>query len=416
MKGNLMNLLHLLPLLALCLPVVAAPPNVVLILSDDQAWGDYSFMGHEHIKTPQIDKLAAEGMTYTRGYVPTSLCRPSLMTFATGLYPHQHKITGNDPMKGTDRNVMLKHIDAATTLMDRLGEAGYVSHQSGKWWEGAPARGGFTQGMTHGDTTKGGRHGDEGLKIGREGFAPIASFLDETAGKPFFLWYAPFLPHEPHTPPERLLEKYRAEGRSEHVAKYWAMCEWFDETIGELMALLEQRGVAENTLVVYVTDNGWIQNEEGRGFAPKSKRSPYDGGVRTPIIFHWPGKTAPMRNDTALVSSIDIVPTILEACGIAPVPELPGVSLLNGPPANRDQVFGEIYDHDVADIDDPAASLFYRWTVAGDWKLILPARNGEVPELYNISADPWEKENLAGAQPGKVKALTKSIDTWWPGE
>ncbi|MBL7646124.1 MAG: sulfatase [Candidatus Hydrogenedentes bacterium] len=410
--------MRLLILAFLLLPALsfAAPPNVVLILSDDQAWGDYSFMGHPQIQTPNIDRLAEAGMTYTRGYVPTSLCRPSLMTFATGLYPHQHKVTGNDPMKGVDRNLMLKHIDAATTLMDRLGEVGYVSHQSGKWWEGAPARGGFTQGMTHGDVARGGRHGDEGLKIGREGLAPIATFLDETKDKPFFLWYAPFMPHEPHTPPERLLEKYRAEGRSEYVAKYWAMCEWFDETIGEFMALLEQRGVAENTLVVYVTDNGWIQNENERGFAPRSKRSPYDGGVRTPIIFRWPGKITPSRNDTTLVSSVDIVPTILEACGIAPVAELPGVSLLNGPPAGRNQVFGEIYSHDVADIDNPAASLFYRWTVAGDWKLILPARAGETAELYNITADPWEKENLAGAQPERVEVLTKSIDAWWLGK
>jgi uncharacterized sulfatase len=410
--------MRLLTLAFLLLPALsfAAAPNVVLILSDDQAWSDYSFMGHPHIQTPNIDRLAEEGMTYTRGYVPTSLCRPSLMTFATGLYPHQHKVTGNDPMKGVDRNLMLKHVDAATTLMDRLGEVGYVSHQSGKWWEGAPARGGFTEGMTHGDVTRGGRHGDDGLKIGREGLAPIATFLDETKDKPFFLWYAPFLPHEPHTPPERLLAKYRAEGRSEYVAKYWAMCEWFDETIGELMALLEQRGVAENTLVVYVTDNGWIQNENERGFAPRSKRSPYDGGVRTPIIFRWPGKITPSRNDTTLVSSIDIVPTILEACGIAPVAELPGVSLLPGPPADRDQVFGEIYSHDVADIDNPAASLFYRWTVAGNWKLILPARAGETAELYDIKADPWEKENLAGAQPERVEVLTKSIDAWWLGK
>lgn len=123
--------MRLLTLAFLLLPALsfADPPNVVLILSDDQAWSDYSFMGHEAIQTPHIDKLAAEGMTYTRGYVPTSLCRPSLMTFATGRYPHQHKVTGNDPIKGVDRNLMLASImDAATTLMDRLGEVGYVSH------------------------------------------------------------------------------------------------------------------------------------------------------------------------------------------------------------------------------------------------------------------------------------------------
>lgn len=397
----------------LCFSVFAAPPNVVLIISDDQAWGDYSFMGHPHIQTPHIDRLASEGYTYTRGYVPASLCRASLMTLATGQYPHEHKITGNDPPRGTDRNLMLKHIDAATTVAHLLGEAGYVSHQSGKWWEGHYSRGGFTRGMTHGDVNRGGRHGDEGLKIGREGLAPIETFLDETGGKPFFLWYAPFLPHTPHNPPERLLAKYRAEGRSEFVAKYWAMCEWFDETCGQLLGLLDQRGLTDNTLVVYVTDNGWIQLEDRNGFAPRSKRSPYDGGLRTPVIFKWPGTIAPGRNETALVSSVDIAPTILAACGVTPPASMPGVSLLNGPPADRDQVFGSNFSHDVADLDAPAKSLENRWTVAGEWKLIVPADPAAEPELYHITADPGELNDLAAAAPERVAELKASIDAWW---
>lgn len=391
----------------------AAPPNVVLIISDDQAWYDYGFMGHPQIQTPNLDKLAAEGYTYTRGYVPASLCRASLMTLATGLFPHQNKITGNDPPKGTDRNLMLAHIDAATTVADLLAEKGYVSHQSGKWWEGHHQRGGFTHGMTHGDTSRGGRHGDEGLKIGREGLAPIAEFLDQTQGTPFFLWYAPFLPHEPHTPPERLLKKYGAPGRSEFVAKYWAMCEWFDETCGQLLGLLDERGLTDNTLVVYVTDNGWIQNEDKRGFAPKSKRSPYDAGLRTPIILKWPGRIAPGRNETALVSSVDLVPTILAACGIEKTVEMPGISLLDGPPRDRNQVFGDLYSHDEVDINVPATSLEYRWTVAGEWKLILPAATDRSPELYHITADPMEMHELASAHPERVKTLTDSINAWW---
>jgi len=406
----------LLTALGLCfLPsaVSAAPPNVVLIISDDQAWGDYSFMGHEHIETPHLDKLAAEGFTYTRGYVPASLCRASLMTLATGLYPHQNKITGNDPPKGTDRNLMLAHIDAATTVAELLAEKGYVSHQSGKWWEGHFSRGGFTHGMTHGDVERGGRHGDEGLKIGREGLAPIANFLDDTEGRPFFLWYAPFLPHAPHTPPERLLKKYQAEGRSEFVAKYWAMCEWFDETCGELLGMLDERGLTENTLVVYVTDNGWIQNEDKNGFAPRSKRSPYDGGLRTPIILKWPGHIAPGRDDTSLVSSVDLVPTILEACGATPTKAMQGRSLLSGPPKDRDQVFGDIYAHDEVDINVPATSLENRWTVKGEWKLILPAAAGSSPELYHITTDPHEIKDLASDDPARVAELTADINAWW---
>jgi uncharacterized sulfatase len=118
------------------------------------------------------------------------------------------------------------------------------------------------------------------------GLGPIRRFLEETRGKPFFLWYAPMLPHQPHDPPERLLAKYRAEGRSEHEAKYWAMCTWFDETCGALRAMLEELGLAENTLTIYLADNGWIQDRDRPAFDVRSKRSPYEGGVRTPILLH----------------------------------------------------------------------------------------------------------------------------------
>ena len=138
--------------------VQAAPPNVVIILGDDQAWTDYGFMGHPEIKTPHLDRLASQSACFAQGYVPSSLCRPSLATLITGLYPHQHKIVGNDPPKGTDRAEMLKHIRRVPTLPKWLSEKGYVSFQSGKWWEGTPAEGGFTAGMTHGDPKRNGRH------------------------------------------------------------------------------------------------------------------------------------------------------------------------------------------------------------------------------------------------------------------
>ncbi|HEY1067258.1 MAG TPA: sulfatase-like hydrolase/transferase, partial [Pirellulales bacterium] len=255
-----------------------APPNVVVILSDDHAWNDYSFMGNKEIATPHIDKLAAGGATFINGYVPMSLCRPSLATIVTGLYPHQHKISGNDPPKGTPRQAMLKHIHAAPSLPRLLGEKGYVSFQSGKWWEGAPRDGGFTAGMTHGDPARGGRHGDVGLTIGRTGLKPVFDFLDSTEGKPFFLWYAPIMPHTPHQPPERLLAKHRKPGVTEPIAKYRAMVEWFDETCGELLDRMEEKGQLKNTIVVYLADNGWIQLPNAAGYDPRSKRSPYDGG------------------------------------------------------------------------------------------------------------------------------------------
>lgn len=404
--------------------VAADRPNVVMILSDDQAWTDYGFMGHEVIETPHLDRLAAESATFVNGYVPTSLCRPSLATLISGLYPHQHKITGNDPPPGVDRREMLRHIRRIPKLPVLLGEAGYVSHQSGKWWEGNPKEGGFTAGMTHGDPSRRGRHGDEGLKIGRQGLDPIWRFVDGHRGTPFFLWYAPFLPHQPHNPPERLLKKYRADGRPIELAKYYAMCEWFDETCGELLAGLEQRGLSENTLVVYVTDNGWIQKTPETNlpagwkgpYAPKSKRSPNEGGVRTPILLRWPGKIEPRRYET-LVSSIDLVPTILKAAGVDVPQELPGQNLLDviaaGGETDRDIVYGEIFEHDVPDIDDPAAGLLYRWCRKGDWKLIVPEKAEGSAELYNVASDPHETQNLAQEQPQRVTALREKLDDWW---
>ena len=289
-------------------------------------------MAHPVIETPHIDELARDGAAFTRGYVPTALCRASLATLATRLYPHQHGLTGNDPtipLKPQDASYwkdpryrelnaqLITNVDEIPTLPRRLADRGYVSFQSGKWWEGSYARGGFTDGMTHGDPNRGGRHGDDGLAIGREGLQPIFDFIEGAGDNLFFVWYAPFLPLTPHTPPDRLLQKYESPGRAVELARYYAMCEWLDETVGELMTYLKQNGLDEDTLVVFVSDNGWIQKTPQTAtppgwftsFSPRSKQSPYDGGTRTPIILRWPSVIAPARYET-LASTIDIVPTI----------------------------------------------------------------------------------------------------------
>src|SRR6056297_1190403 len=164
-------------------------PNIVLILSDDQSWDDYSFMGHEYIQTPNIDQLANAGVTFTQGYVPASLCRPSLASLVTGLYPHQHKVLGNDPVFAWGESPayreewLIKRAEANKEVIDYftqfdalpelLKEKDYLSFQTGKWWEGNPVNGGFDYWMTHGDPDKGGRHGDIGLEIGRNGMDTI---------------------------------------------------------------------------------------------------------------------------------------------------------------------------------------------------------------------------------------------------
>jgi len=269
--------------------------------------------------------------------------------------------------------------------------------------------------MTHGDPARGGRHGDEGLKIGREGLAPIDAFLSTATEqkKPFFLWYAPFLPHQPHNPPERLLAKYREKTGSIHLALYWAMREWFDETCGQVLDLLEKHNVSDHTMVVYLCDNGWINLRDAEGYAPKSKRSPYDGGIRTPIMIRWPGHVQPRRSDR-LASSVDLAPTILAACGLKPTGTMPGINLLDrAATESRNQIFGEVYAHDIADLEQTEASLKYRWTIRGPWKLILPNPSNVPdghPELYNLREDKHEKNNRALQMPEIVAQLTESLD------
>ena len=401
----------------------AGPPNVVLIVSDDQAWTDYGFMGHPHIQTPRLDRLARESLVFRRGYVTSSLCCPSLASLITGKYPHQHKITSNDPPGGSKdketfaagRETMSNFMDAQPTFPRLLTSAGYLTLQTGKWWQGDFSRGGFTHGMT-----KGQRHGDAGLDIGRKTMQPIYDFIGEARkkDKPFFVWYAPMLPHTPHNPPERLFDKYKSLTPSPHVARYWAMCEFFDETCGQLLDHLAEQKLAENTIVIYVTDNGWIQDPDKPQYAAKSKQSQYDGGLRTPIMVRWPSKIAP-RTSEVPISSLDILPTVLDAVGVKRPADLPGLNLLDeAAVAKRETVFGECFTHDSRDLQNPAASLRWRWLVRGDWKLIVPAAQNEsdgVVELFDLKADPQEAKNLAATEPNRVSALTKVLDAWWMG-
>lgn len=389
------------------LGALPAPPNVLLIVSDDQGWTDFGFMGNETIRTPNLDRLASQGLVFPNAYVTTPLCRPSLATILTGRYPHQHGICCNDPPAGTERSAEYHFIRDAATIPRLLQKAGYRSFQTGKFWEGHHSNAGFTDGMT-----EKGRHGDAGLTIGRETLQPIYDFIESCGRTPFFVWYAPMLPHAPHNPPERILARYRGEGRSLHVARYQAMCEWFDETCGQLLDYLDRKGLADNTLVVLVTDNGWIQDEDSAR-SVRSKLTPYDAGLRTPIVLRWPGHIEP-RRVPAFASSIDLAPTILAACRVEPPRDLPGMNLrrLIRENTTREAVFGEVFLHTAIDSNKPATNLTHRWIRAGQWKMILP-KDRRGAELYDVVADPAEKKDLAAREPAQVQRLTAMLDQWW---
>jgi uncharacterized sulfatase len=274
--------------------------------------------------------------------------------------------------------------------------------------------------MTGGDPAKGGRHGDDGLEIGRKTMRPVYDFTAaaKKEGRPFFIWYAPMMPHQPHNPPERLLSKYKDKTESLHVARYWAMVEWFDETCGQLLEHLNKEGYAEDTIVVYIADNGWIQNPGEARYAARSKQSQYDGGLRTPIMVRWPAKVK-ARQSAALVSSIDIAPTLLRAAGMEPPKEMTGLNLLDKAAlAGRDMIFGECFAHDAVDLDAPVKSLRWRWCIQKNLKLIVPgaAEPGAAVELYDLDADDREQKNLAVDRSGDAARLRHALDGWWKGE
>lgn len=404
-------------------------PNVLLIISDDQAWGDYSFMGHQQIETPALDKLASESLVFHRGYTPAPLCRPALASIITGLYPHQHGVTGNDPAlprPGVNAMVerenpefaryyetMVGNFRARPNLVRDLVGRGYEALQTGKWWEGDPVKvAGFTAAMTRGEG-KGARHGDDGLKVGREGLGRVESFVRDAGERPWLVWYAPFLPHAPHTPPEELLVKYLQRTPHEAVARYWACVEWFDRTCGELLDLVERESKGE-TIVVYTTDNGWIQDESRvNRYGPRSKLTAYEGGLRTPLMVRWPGHIQPRVDRVNPVSNVDIWPTLAAMLEVDAPGSLPGINLLDSSAvARRGRVFGGQYAHDVADVDWPTRSLERRWMVDGWWKLMVGAVDGDV-ELYDLEHDPAELNNLAAGNPGKVLELLGVLDGWW---
>jgi len=414
---------HFFALLMCCSLIANAaerPPNIVLIISDDHAWTDYGFMGHPHIKTPNLDRLAAESLTFKHGYVPSSLCCPSLASIITGRQPHQHRITSNDPPKSIEfkegRERMNLHLEEQPTLPVILKQNGYLSFQSGKWWQGDFTRGGFTHGMT-----TGGRHGDAGLDIGRKTMQPINDFMASAKQqkKPFMVWYAPMMPHTPHTPPQRLLDKYLPLAPSVHVARYWAMIEWFDETIGELLATLEKNGQRENTIITYVADNGWIQDPKKPNCAPRSKQSQYDGGLRSPIMVSWPKHIAPAISNT-VVSSVDLLPTLIAAAGMPLPAGLAGIDLRDqAAVTKRTAVFGACYTHTAIDLDVPAKNLRWRWCIADGWKLIVPNAVNEptaMVQLFHIVDDADERADLAASDPTRVATMRAMLDGWWPGK
>jgi uncharacterized sulfatase len=394
-------------------------PNVVFILSDDQSWDDYGFMGHPHLKTPHLDQLAGEGLIYERGYTTASICRPSLASIVTGLYPHQTAVRGNRPYmgEGVDHKrlrankelwplaqelskTMTATLEHAPSMVKQLQDNGYATLQTGKWWEGDPLDHGFDEGFGHG--------------IGRKTMEPIHHFVNKAQknAQPFFIWYAVFLPHTPHNAPDRLYQKYKDVAPDESTARYWANIAWLDETCGQLVGYLKEKDLYEDTLFVFSADNGWRPDPEQPSWYVRSKKTPVEAGIRTPIFLTHKNKIAPHRDQETLASNIDIAPTILKACGIEPDQAMSGLDLRNPEVlAERDRIFVDVYwDNIQMDaLDDLDSDLIARVLVDG-WDKLIERPDGL--ELYDLKNDPDDRNDLAKQNPEKVEKLTALMNNW----
>ena len=430
-------------------------PNVVMIVADDQSFRDFGFLGNDVVHTPHIDRLAARSARYPNGYVPMSVCRPSLATMLTGLYPHQHGIHFNHPPPGYSRMREMtaeqyhatrattdRFIEHVSTIPGILSRHGYASLQTGKFWEGHYANAGFTHGMTTGRPTErlspvtGTRqqrngewvahgNGDAGLVIGRETMQPIFRFMEEQAGRqPFFVWYSPLLPHDPYDAAAEYERLALEKGTPPHLAAYYASIARFDRTVGELLEFLEAKNLLDTTLIIFVTDNGH-RPDPARPTYPdvRAKLSQYEDGVRTPVLLRWDGRIEAGEH-LAPVETIDLLPTILSAAGLSReiTSRMQGRNLLPSAMGLEDlaltPVFGAIYPNDAATLGRPSRHVRGRWVRHGDFKLILPG-SGPNPlplALYDLSRDPGETTNLARSpeHAERIVRMTRLMDRWWP--
>lgn len=423
-------------------------PNFVFLLVDDLGWGDFGCYGSEFHETPNIDKLASEGMLFRNAYAACTVCSPSRAAILTGAYPARIHLT--DWIAGhrypfaklevPEWNMRMEH--ERVLLPEALREGGYATAFIGKWHlmpigeedfaEHYPTDHGF-------DRNVGGREWGQPKGRGKY-FSPFGmpnldegeggdfltdkltdaavDFLEVAAGgeEPFLLYFSYYTLHGPIMAPPELVRKYEEKGRGfknkrgECVNPGRAgMVEKLDESVGRLMAKLEELGVAEDTVVILTGDNGGDTRESSGGLR-EYKAYAYEGGVRQPLVVRWPGKTAGGSVCEEGVIGMDFYPTMLEMAGL---PLRPGehedgvslVGLLRGEDGKleREALYWH-YPH--YHRTDPYGAIR-----VGDMKLIEFFEDGEL-ELYDLGVDPGERENLALAEPERAQELLKKLRGW----
>jgi arylsulfatase A-like enzyme len=402
----------------------ASPPNIVFILADDLGVNDLGCYGRREHRTPRLDRLAAEGVRFTAAYCAQPICSPARAAILTGKAPARLHLTTYLPGRPDCPSQKLLHPRMKTelplqerTLAELLAPAGYASALIGKWHLGGngflPPDQGFSayhagEAVTRPSETEGGK-GEYDLTARAE------EFIERNRGRPFFLLLAHNSPHVPFSARASLVE--RNAGAFNPV--YAAVVETLDDAVGRLLARLDALGLAEKTIVIFTSDNGGLHVPEATpGFVTHNapfragKGFVYEGGLRIPLIVRWPGKVPAGRVIETPVSQLDWVPTLLELAGLPAPAGLDGASIApllrgEGEPPPRSLFWH--FPHCTNQGSRPAGAVR-----DGDWKLIEHYEDGRV-ELYDLHADPGERQDLAAREPERAVELRRRLAEWRDG-
>lgn len=421
-------------------------PNVLFIVVDDLGWNDVGYMGSKWFETPNIDKLASEGMTFLQAYAGAANCAPSRASLMTGKASPRHGIyTVGTSERGktktrriipTTNTVFLKEDDS--TIGDLFQHAGYTTGTFGKWHLGnEPRNQGFNINVAGG---KNGNPGKDGyfspynvpnIIDGPEGeYLPdrltdeAIQFITDNKENPFFAYLPYYTVHTPLLSKQNVIDKYKAKPGiiSERQAIYGAMVETMDVNIGRLLQALKALNLEKNTLVIFTSDNGGLTSISPLAPLRAGKGSYYEGGVRVPLIIKWPGVVNELTTNTVPVTNLDFYPTFNQILkSKIALSNLDGESLV---PVLKEKKMKErslvwhfpIYLEAYNGLTDGARDVLFRTRPGstirkGKWKLHQYFEKNDI-ELYDLEIDQGEKNNIAASNPDIVSSLLKELESW----
>ena len=430
-------------LFALSLQLFAeSKPNIIFILADDLGQMDIgAFNPKTFYETPNIDGLAKRGLKFTQGYAACCVCSPTRGSIMTGKYPPRFGITNF--IGGTRAGKMLPAPNTKqlaleeVTIAESLRDAGYATFFAGKWHLGGEGFMPRDQGFTNDESSDTGPKGDKTRRqddpknTDRITDAAV-KFIEANKARPFYAYLPYNSPHVPIGARADLVAKWEEKAKRapadawgqeranqvrlvQNNPVYAAMLEQFDTAIGRVLATLDKNGLAEKTIIVFMSDNGGLATAEGHPTSNLPLRAgkgwPYEGGVREPLIVVAPGVTKAGTTCDSPVISTDFYPTLLQLADLPlkPAQHLDGVSfvpLLKGETTGRGKPLFWHYPHYANQGGPPCTTIR-----DGDWKLIEWHEDGAL-ELYNIASDLSEKTNLAAGQPDTVKELHAKLIAW----